>query len=168
MNEQNIFLGTGSNLGDRAGNLEKACRLIAAHIGPVRAASRLYHTKAWGVSEQPDYFNQVLCVSTELEPETVLDTILDIERQMGRVRRIKWGPRLIDIDILFYGDRVIRTDRLVIPHPFLQDRRFVLVPLAEIAPDLEHPLLKKSVTELLSACPDDLAVAVVPLTAHNG
>ena len=156
-----VYLSIGGNLGKRRANLAKAVFLINQQIGSVITVSSLYKTKAWGVENQPDFLNQVLIVETRLSPEQVLATALAIETKMGRKRERKWYTRLIDIDVLFYGQEVIKTDNLTLPHPFLQDRNFVLVPLAEIAPDYIHPILKKYVKELLNTCPDGLAVIKV-------
>lgn len=165
MESHTVYLGIGANLGERAANLEEARRQIEARVGPVREASRVYRTEAWGIEDQPDFYNQVLQVDTMLTPEVLLDTLLAIEQAMGRVREGKWRRRLIDIDILFFEDRVIQSSRLVVPHPFLHQRRFVLAPLAEIAPNLRHPLLHKTVAELVGELEDPLAVE--PLTADH-
>ena len=153
-----VYLLLGSNLGDRHENLSKARQMIREHSGSVIEESGIYVTAPWGISDQPEFYNQVIRISTSLEAEDLLQTLLQIETDMGRERRIKWGERLIDIDILFYGNLVINTDHLVIPHPGIPDRRFTLVPLCELAPDLVHPVLNKTMTELLDKCEDDLEV----------
>ncbi len=150
------FLHTGSNIGDRAGNLRAAAGLIAARAGAVVQASPLFRTEPWGVAEQPEFFNQALRISTELQPEALLEVILDIEKSMGRERREKWGRRLIDIDILFFEDYIVHREGLHIPHPRMHLRNFVLAPLVRIAPDWVHPELHKTVRELLKTCPDTL------------
>lgn len=152
------FLLIGGNIGDRAACLNRAVELIGHQVGKIENISAIYETAAWGKIDQADYLNQVAAVNTSLEPANVLKAILAIEKNMGRIRKKVWEPRLIDIDILFYNEEIIREEHLHIPHPHLQDRRFVLVPLAEIAPDLVHPVLKQTIRELLEKCPDPLWV----------
>jgi 2-amino-4-hydroxy-6-hydroxymethyldihydropteridine diphosphokinase len=152
------YLLTGGNLGERAENLKMAEIAIGKSAGKIEAVSSLYETAAWGTTDQPDYLNQALLIETELSAQELLATLLKIEIQLGRFRQEKYGPRLIDIDILFFNNEIIKTPTLVIPHPHIQNRRFVLVPMAEIAPDLEHPIFKKTITELLAVCPDPLNV----------
>ncbi len=156
-----VYLGLGGNLGDREANLRKATQLIDLKVGKVLTTSSLYETKAWGIENQPDFLNQVLLVETALSPQLTLQTILNIELEMGRIRRQKWHTRLIDIDILFYKNWIVREANLIIPHSFLQARNFVLAPLFEIAPDLIHPLLQKTVSELYFECPDELKVFIL-------
>ena len=120
--------------------------------------SSLYQTAAWGNESQGAFLNQVLEIKTSLGPEELLKTILQIEEELGRKRELKYGPRTIDIDILFFNDEVINLHGLKVPHPQLQNRRFVLVPLNEIAPDKMHPLFKKTISQILAECPDPLAV----------
>lgn len=153
-----LYLLLGGNLGDRPLYLAQAREHIAAQIGAIIQASALYETAAWGKTDQPAFLNQVLQVQTELTPEQVLQGINHIEQELGRVRQEHWGARVIDIDILFYDDLVLQTQRLTIPHPQLHLRRFTLLPLAEIAPTLEHPGLHKSAARLLQDCPDTLEV----------
>ena len=152
------YLSLGSNEGDRALWMQKAMTLIAAKCGKVTTRSSVYETAAWGITTQPDFLNLVLTLETKLSPETLLGKILGIEQMLGRHRTIKWGPRTIDIDILFFNSDVINTSELIIPHPFLHERRFILTPLAEIAPLYVHPLLQKTILELLAECPDKLEV----------
>ncbi len=151
---EEIILQTGSNLGDRKGNLAKACYLLEAEVGSLVKASKLYLTEAWGVKKQPAFYNQILWMRTALSPQELLAKILELEIRMGRIRRRKWGERTIDIDIIFYGDQVIQQEGLTIPHPWLQERNFVLMPLAEIAPHWVHPILRKDVATLLQETPD--------------
>ena len=160
-----IFLLLGSNLGDRPDNLRMASQKIETYAGKILRTSAVYRTAAWGNEAQPDFYNQVLEISSSFSPEKLLQLLLDIEWTMGRKRAEKWGPRLIDIDLLFYGSEVVDTKDLSIPHPGIPERKFVLVPLAEIAPALEHPVLKKTMTELLRQCKDTLGVE--KLAAHK-
>ena len=147
-----ILLGT--NLNDRRKNLEEAIRQIDQRIGVIEMASGLYRTAPWGNTNQDDFLNQVVVVKTSLSPRSLLNELLLIESQMGRVRSEKWAARLIDLDILYYGHAVIHEKGLDVPHPYLQDRRFTLVPLAEILPDFMHPELNKTNAELLAQTAD--------------
>lgn len=153
-----IFLLLGSNEGDPVRNLDVAREQIVAQVGVITKQSSLYRTAAWGIEEQPDFLNQVLEIATALTPEVLLEKILAIELAMGRVRTKKWGPRLIDIDLLFYGGEVRDTKSLILPHPGIPERRFTLLPLSEIAPEFIHPMLKKTVVDLLRECSDPLEV----------
>lgn len=153
-----VILLTGGNMGDRSSNLTAARNRLVGALGPLRAASSIYATAPWGVTDQPDFLNQVLIISTSRSPREVLSSLLTIEESLGRVRTAKWGPRPIDIDILFYGDAVVDTPELTVPHPEIPHRRFVLEPLAEVAPDFIHPVLGVSVRELLAQTPDNSAV----------
>lgn len=155
-----VYLLTGGNIGDRLLNLQTAIDFIQKQVGQVLKQSLIYETAAWGLTEQPSFLNQVLSVQSQLEPEDLLTTILLIEQQLGRTRHIRMGPRTIDIDILFYNSQVISTSRLTVPHPEIATRRFVLTPLNEIAPAFVHPVLGKTVEQLLQDCPDELPVNV--------
>ncbi|MFN8288451.1 MAG: 2-amino-4-hydroxy-6-hydroxymethyldihydropteridine diphosphokinase [Chitinophagales bacterium] len=148
------YLLLGSNLGNRQENLKKAIDFLTSWCGKVTAQSALYETEAWGLKEQPAFINQAIAIEAELPAQPLLSTIKRIEVEIGRSTGVKWGPRLIDIDILFYGDTIMNTEPLVIPHPHLHERRFTLTPLNEIAPDLIHPVLNKAVKALLAECPD--------------
>lgn len=161
MNLNQVYLHTGANLGNRESNLKWANQWIEREIGPIEKASKVYQTKAWGITDQPDFLNQALLVSTRLSPFELLEKIQTIERRMGRVREIKWGERIIDIDILFYNDQIIDTEKLAIPHPYLHYRNFVLLPLMDIAPGLVHPAFGKTIEELYANSEDTLAVEVV-------
>ncbi len=153
-----IYLLLGSNLGDRETYLAKSRKLLEQEIGEIRKKSSLYETASWGKREQPDFLNQVVLVNTETDPQVILANILSIEKKLGRIRGEKWGSRTIDIDILFYGNKIIEETNLVIPHPFLHERRFALAPLMELNPELEHPLMKKTIKELYSSLTDSLLV----------
>lgn len=132
--------------------------LIEEQVGAVVQASSVYKTAPWGNTNQQDFYNQVLCVHTFFSAAEVLQKILSVETQMGRTRLEKWGPRLIDIDVLLFNDEVIEEDDLIVPHPFMHQRKFTLVPLNELAPQLIHPKLNNTIAELLQACPDDSLV----------
>jgi 2-amino-4-hydroxy-6-hydroxymethyldihydropteridine diphosphokinase len=153
-----VFLLIGGNMGDRLQNLHQAIDLLAAACGPVIQQSAVYETAAWGITDQAAFLNQALELTTHLTARELITTILSVEEQMGRRRMEKFGPRIIDIDILFFNDAIIHEPDLTIPHPQLQNRRFVLVPMVEIAPDLVHPVLHKTIDELLRECRDELAV----------
>lgn len=153
-----VFLGLGGNLGDRFKNIELALNAIGTRLGTIHEKSSIYQTKAWGGIEQPDFLNMVVEVLTPHTPEEVLDKIQKIETDMGRVRIERWGSRIIDIDLLFYNDEIVNLSRLIIPHPLIEKRKFVLLPLTEIAEEWIHPRLKKTVAQLLANCDDELEV----------
>ena len=152
------YLLTGGNLGERVHNLAMARELIAAQTGNIIAASSLYETAAWGNTDQPAFLNQAIMIETPLNARQLIRRILKIEKKMGRVREEKYGPRLIDIDILLFNNEKHNYQFLKFPHPEMQNRRFALLPLAEIAPEIIHPVLKKTITELLQECKDELEV----------
>ncbi len=156
-----VFLITGGNIGDRPRNLHMASMLINDRIGPIKKSSKIYETEPWGNSDQPAFYNQVHVVKTKLSAQEVLDSILKIEEEMGRQRTIKNAARLIDIDILFFNDDTVNEQNLEIPHPHIGNRRFVLLPLSEVAPQLVHPVLNKSISELLSITGDQLKVTAL-------
>lgn len=152
------YLLIGGNMGQRELLLEEARRHIGLYCGEVSARSAIYETEAWGKTDQPAFLNQVLAVDTLLAPEALLQQVLQIEQTMGRQRLEKYGPRLMDIDILLYNNEVVQLPQLVIPHPHMAARRFVLAPLAELAPGFIHPIHQISIQRLLEQCTDPLHV----------
>lgn len=148
-NLQQIYLSLGANLGNREANLQKAIALIGQRVGEVVNVSSFIETAAWGKTDQPDFLNLALQVATNHSPLVVLSIIQEIEHQLGRERKEKWGARLIDIDIIFWENQLISETQLTVPHPLMHERTFVLIPMAEIAPEMEHPVLKKKMKELL-------------------
>lgn len=156
-----VYLVLGSNLGDRMGYLEKALLAIENQVGEVLQRSSVYRTASWGRTELPEYLNQVLQVQTALAPQDLLRHLQQIEAELKRTREEKWGSRTIDIDILFYDSDQVSEPNLIIPHPLLQERRFVLEPLMELAPTLVHPVLGQTVGELYSHLQDTLIVEKV-------
>lgn len=161
MKQKSVLL-LGTNIGNRKENLEQAAMLIDKHLAKLVETSAIYQTAAWGVENQEDFLNQVITLYTELPAKDILTKILSIEQLMGRERKQKWGPRLIDIDLLFLGDTIIDTPQLKVPHPEIQNRRFTLEPLNELMPNFIHPVLQKSMKVLLEKCPDRL-----PVTLYN-
>ena len=151
------YLSLGSNLGDRAGNLRAAVEKLSG-FGKIVAVSSFYETEPVELTNQPWFVNCAVALETEQVPEAFLGELLALEQSMGRRRTQKKGPRTIDIDILLFGDAIIETAGLSIPHPAMHQRRFVLVPMAEIAPEQRHPILKRSMRELLDALPPGAAV----------
>jgi 2-amino-4-hydroxy-6-hydroxymethyldihydropteridine diphosphokinase len=156
-----IFLITGGNIGDRKKNLETAAGLIEKEIGSIINSSNIYETEAWGITEQAAFYNQIHIVKTEFSAKEVLDKILNIEEKMGRVRTIKNAARIIDIDVLFFNDEIINEPYLIVPHPQIINRRFVLMPLNELSPKMIHPVFQKSINELLQKCTDELRAASI-------
>jgi 2-amino-4-hydroxy-6-hydroxymethyldihydropteridine diphosphokinase len=148
-----VYLQLGSNLFNREKQLQMAREAITKRIGPLLAVSAIYQTPAWGMEDQPDFLNQVITVQTSLHPIAILEEALKIEQDMGRERKEKWGPRLIDIDIIAIDDQVINLPQLTVPHPWMHVRRFVLEPMHDIAPFWVHPILGVTVQELLAALP---------------
>ena len=143
-----VYIALGTNLGERKANLRAAIELMPP-IVKVLAKSHIYETPPWGYEDQPAFLNMVVKAETSLEPESLLKYLKQLEVQLGREQNFRWGPRLIDLDILFYDDLVIDTPPLVIPHPRLHERAFVLVPLADVAPDVVHQVIQRKVSDLL-------------------
>lgn len=149
------YIGVGSNLGDAARNCELAVRALSADPeSRLAEVSPFYRTEPMGKKDQGWFVNAAVALETHRPPRELLDFLQTIEREMGRERREKWGPRIIDLDLLFYGDQVIQMEGLTVPHPRLHERRFVLTPLHDIAPNLRHPLLGKTISALLSGLPE--------------
>ena len=154
----NVYLLTGGNVGNRLSHLQQAITNIEEYCGEIIRKSSVYETAAWGKTDQASFLNQAILLQTDLDAEALMTNILFIEEKMGRQRAEKYGSRIIDIDILFFNDEIISTDSLHIPHPEIQRRRFVLEPMDELAPALIHPVLKKSIHQLLLECSDPLEV----------
>ena len=155
------YLLTGGNKGDRHSNLNRASELIEKSCGRIARRSELYETAAWGNTDQAAFLNQALLIETEMSAPDLMKTLLEIEEQLGRVRFEKYGPRIIDIDILLFNHAIIDTPLVRVPHPELQNRRFALTPLSEIAAAYEHPALHKTIRVLLDECEDLLPVKKV-------
>jgi 2-amino-4-hydroxy-6-hydroxymethyldihydropteridine diphosphokinase len=159
MNRAVILLGT--NTGNLSGNLERALLLIEKNIGKITLSSRVYETEPWGFTDQPNFYNQVIEISTFFNANQLMDTLLETEIKMGRERKEKWAPRIIDLDILYFNDETVQESNLSIPHPRLHERRFTLEPLTEILPDMVHPVLMKNNKQLLAELTDKLNVSIL-------
>jgi 2-amino-4-hydroxy-6-hydroxymethyldihydropteridine diphosphokinase len=154
----NVYLLIGGNMGERMANLAAARNKINIDCGRITASSSIYETEAWGYKEQPAFLNQALAIETTLEAEKLMKEILKIEMALGRKREIPLGPRIIDIDIIYFNDQIIDSNKLTIPHPSMAERKFVLTPLTEIAPSYMHPILLKTNELLLKECGDSSVV----------
>ena len=158
-----VYIGVGSNLGNKVGNCRRAIEAVVSDgRNRIVQCSPLYQTEPVGKKEQGWFINGVFATETSMEPGELLDFLLAAEKMMGRVRRERWGPRVIDLDILIFGQKVINEGVLQIPHPRLHERRFVLVPLRDIAPDLVHPLLGKTISQILAELPEEEKVLPLP------
>ena len=146
-----VYIGIGSNLGDREGNCKQALRLLQANGILIKKQSQMYETEPWGVKDQPKFLNMAVEVETDKKPEELLRVLKEIEKEIGRKETVKWGPRVIDLDIIFYDDLILKTETLEIPHPLLHERDFVLKPLCEIAPDKKYPVTGKTVKEMAAS-----------------
>lgn len=149
------YLLTGSNLGNREDFLQKACELLSQRAGNCKSISSIYETAPWGKTDQPAFLNQAIELETNLSPQDLLEVLLFIELELGRTRTEKYGPRTLDIDILLYGMEIIELPQLQIPHHQLANRRFALLPLCELNPQLIHPITGISMKGMLNQCPDE-------------
>lgn len=152
---EKIYISLGSNLGDRKNNLLDACNLIEKQFGRIESKSKIYETEPWGFESSDKFLNQVVCFYSDEPAQTIMEILLSIEKEMGRVRnQERYSSRIIDIDILFIGQQIIKTKIVVVPHPRLHERKFVLAPMNDIAADFVHPVFRKTIKELLVECTD--------------
>ena len=156
-----VYLLLGANIGNPNKQLEDAKVEIEDRIGRITRQSKIYESEAWGVENQPVFLNQVIFLETDFSANKVLNEILKIEILLGRIRGQRWGSRIIDIDILYYNEDIIHTEDLQVPHPYIQERNFTLIPLVEIAAEYSHPIFKKSNKELLEESTDQLNVKTI-------
>lgn len=157
---RDVYIVLGSNIGDKRDFIERASVLITKKIGHIKKYSSFYQTSPWGFDSTDEFLNRVICVSSDIEPSIIMKLLLDIENILGRIRNVKneYLSRTIDLDILLIDDLILESDLLIVPHPRMKDRKFVLVPLSEIAPDIVHPIEKKKIHELLDNCSDNESV----------
>ena len=149
-----IYIQIGSNIGDRKSNIQKSMLQIETKLGKICRSSKIYESSPWGYTKQKDFLNSVIKVESDFSPFKTLEILQEIENNLGRVRKKKWDERIIDLDILFFNKQIINAVNLTIPHQYIQERNFVLVPLNEIAPSYKHPRYKKSISCLLNECKD--------------
>lgn len=150
-----VFLGLGANVGDKKANIKKAIELLKEKIANIAVAS-IYETKPWGYKEQDNFLNTAIKGNTRLSPSELFKFVKDIEKKLGRIKRFKWGPREIDIDVLFYNDKIYKDHNLEIPHSRLHERDFVLKPLMNLEPEFIHPIFKRTIKQLHSELPKEL------------
>ncbi|MEO6453098.1 MAG: 2-amino-4-hydroxy-6-hydroxymethyldihydropteridine diphosphokinase [Ginsengibacter sp.] len=156
-----VYLLIGGNMGDRMSNIDAAVNFLDQEIGNVIIRSSIYETDAWGNTNQPNFLNQVILIETPIGAAECMQQIFSIENKMGRIRAEKNDPRIIDIDILFFNDEIINEPHLTIPHPQIQNRRFVLIPMNEVSPHLVHPVFNQTISKILSVCQDELEVRLL-------
>jgi len=149
-----IYIQIGSNIGDRKSNIQKSMLQIETKLGKICCSSKIYESSPWGYTKQKDFLNSVIKVESDFNPFETLEILQEIENNLGRVRKKKWDERIIDLDILLFNEQIINTVNLTIPHQYIQERNFVLVPLNEIAPSYKHPKYNKSISCLLNECKD--------------
>jgi len=157
----NVFISLGGNLGNTLEIFKNSYLEIEKKIGRISAFSKIYQTAAWGKTDQADFLNQVISLETDLNPEKIMSTLLEIELFFGRRRDVIWGPRILDLDILFLGNQIVSSENLAIPHPQIAHRRFVLIPMVEIAPHFLHPELQQTMLELLEQTTDQQSVQLI-------
>ncbi len=156
-----VFISLGGNLGNTLEIFKNSYLEIEKKIGRISAFSKIYQTAAWGKTDQADFLNQVISLETDLGPEKIMSELLEIELFFGRRRDVIWGPRILDLDILFLGNQIVSGENLAIPHPQIAHRRFVLIPMAEIAPNFLHPVLQQTMLELLEQTTDLQSVTLI-------
>lgn len=155
------YLSLGGNLGNTIEIFQNSMEILTKKVGKITQISSLYQTAAWGPIPQNDFINQVIEVETKLSAQELMDILLEIELQQGRVRQERWGPRTLDLDIIFFGEQLISTENLEIPHPRMEDRKFVLIPMVEINPNLIHPISRKSIRQILLECKDECDCKII-------